>query len=221
MMPRASDLFLDQQQQPWASTALISSLVSSGITKSLLALTQEPELSQPFAPCPIKTRPLLSFSCVEASSASARLRIPSNPPASSARVQVRDRLGRKGPSPRRPLSTPLCIEAEERGECVLLTGYLTPMRASSISIPMHPRHCRHHLKSCTSRHIATHKSGERIRTTEETKRTAPVMQSGQKARPRLPGRLFNFHIPSPVRSVAATPAGIERPPKAKDNMQPL
>lgn len=121
----------------------------------------------------------------------------------------------------RPLSTPLCIEAEERGECVLLTGYLTPMRASSISIPMHPRHCRHHLKSCTSRHIATQKSGERIRTTEETKRTAPVMQSGQKARPRLPGRLFNFHIPSPVRSVAATPAGIARPPKAKDNMQPL
>lgn len=94
------------------------------------------------------------------------------------------------------------------------------MRASSISIPMHPRHCRHHLESCTSRHIATQESGEQIRTTEETKATAPAMQSGHKTRPRLPGRLFNFHIPSPVRSVAATPAGIARPPKAKDNMQP-
>lgn len=167
--------------------------------------------------------------------ASVRLRIPSDPPVSSARVQLLGSLHRRSPhaigraraTRPRPSSTPLSHRSGQRrttrgmhvccrpstDTCVF---YFDPAASNALPIYKSPTsriesHCHTKIRGTKpGRTIGMRKQEQRRRQCGRAKRT----------RPRLPGRLFNFHIPSPVRSASATPAGIARRAKAKDNMHP-
>lgn len=108
--------------------------------------------------------------------------------------------------------------AEQRGECILQTfhGYMRLLFRSRCIQCIADVQVTDIKYRVTLPHQNPGNKAEQNNWHEETKATAPAMQSGQRTRPRLPGRLFNFHIPLPVRSASATPAGIaRRGPKQK------
>ena len=118
-LPRASDLFLDQQQQPSASTALISSMACCGITTRPRS-TREPETFPP-----VRRHALCFPLCCRSVVVLGPAPNPALPPRYGRHIGPMSACNRKGPSPSTTSSTfrpsHRSRHRRERGECILQT----------------------------------------------------------------------------------------------------